>query len=45
MSPANDFVVAAQGRVRFRPDDLAALAALVDALHAAAQGTSPKRDV
>ena len=34
LTPADDFAVAAQGRARFRPDDLVALAVLVDALRA-----------
>ena len=45
LKPADDFAVAAQGRARFRPDDLAALAALVDALRAARDVGTPTSDV
>jgi hypothetical protein len=45
LKPADDFAVAAQGRARFCPDDLAALAALVDALRAARDVGTPTSDV
>ena len=45
LEPGDDFAVAAQGRARFRPDDLAALAALVDALRTARHGGTPKSNV
>ena len=45
LKPADDFAVAAQGRARFRPDDLAALAVLFDALRAASHAGLPAGDV
>lgn len=45
LKPADDFEVASQGRARFRPDDLAELAALLDALRGAGHVGIPKSDV